>query len=347
MSPSTQKALLVDAKFGKFVLDTVPVPNPGPGEILVKVKAASLNPVDWKVQKYGIFVETYPAVLGTDIAGDVEELGEGVTDLKKGDRVVLQGQFKNAYSGFQQYTLGIASTVAKIPSNISYDEASTLPVALTAAYVGLYNKNPNGLGLVPPVSPEGKGKYAGTPIVILGGSSSVGQNAIQLAKISGFSPIITTASLKHAEFLKSLGATHVIDRNVSASALATEVSSITQDAPIKHAVDSISLADTQQAAYELLAPGGQLATFLSVAVKTTKEKNVIAVLGTIRHPANIELLETLYHDNLEQLLKEGTIKPNQVEVLPDGLAGISDGLKRMEAGQISRSKLVARPQETA
>ena len=87
MAPLTQKALLLDAKFGKFVVDTIPVPKPGPGEILVKVKAAALNPVDWKVQKYGIFVEKYPAILGTDVAGDVEELGEGVTDFKKGDRV--------------------------------------------------------------------------------------------------------------------------------------------------------------------------------------------------------------------------------------------------------------------
>ena len=67
--------------------------------------------------------------------------------------------------------------------------------------------------------------------------------ALQLAKLSGFSPIITTASLKHVETLKSLGATHVIDRNVSGSALASEISVITQNAPIKYVVDSISLAN--------------------------------------------------------------------------------------------------------
>jgi D-arabinose 1-dehydrogenase-like Zn-dependent alcohol dehydrogenase len=201
-------------------------------------------------------------------------------------------------------------------------------VALTAAYIGLYTQNPYGLGVVPPVTPEGEGKYAGNPIVILGGSSSVGQNgklryylsprnlpvvmstisAIQLAKLSGFSYIITTASLKHTEYLKSLGATHVIDRTVSASALASEISNITQNAPIKYAVDSISLPDTQQAAYDLIAPGGQLVVFLPVTAKTTTEKDIFQVLGLIRHPANIELLETFYHDNLERLLKEGAIK---------------------------------------
>jgi len=344
----TQKALLLEEKFGKFIVGTRPVPKPGPGEVLVKVKAAALNPVDWKAHKLGRFLEIFPAVLGTDIAGDVEELGEGVIDFQKGDRIVLQGTFDNDYAGFQQYTLGITATAAKIPSNISYDQASALPVALSAAYVGLYNKNPYGLGLVPPVSSEGKGKYVGHPIVILGGSSSVGQNAIQLAKLSGFSFIITTASLKHTEDLKSLGATHVIDRSVSASALASEINSITQNRPIKYAVDSISSPDTQQTAYDLLAPDGQLAIFTPVvSAKTTQEKQIIPVSSLIRLPPNVELLQTLYHDHFEQLLKEGAIQPNQVEVLPNGFAGIPDGLKRLEENQVSRSKLVARPPEAA
>ena len=87
MAPLTQKALILDAKLGKFSVDIAQVPKPGSGEILVKVKAAALNPVDWKIQKYGFLVEKFPAILGTDIAGDVEEIGEGVTEFQKGDRV--------------------------------------------------------------------------------------------------------------------------------------------------------------------------------------------------------------------------------------------------------------------
>ena len=87
MAPSTQKALLLKEKFGSLGVDSIPIPKPGPKEVLVKVQAAALNPVDWKIQKYGIFVETYPAIIGTDLAGDVEEIGEDVTDFKKGDRV--------------------------------------------------------------------------------------------------------------------------------------------------------------------------------------------------------------------------------------------------------------------
>ena len=86
MAHSTQKALLLDAKLGNFTVHSIPVPSPGPGEILVKVKAAALNPADWKAHT-GYVPVKFPAILGADVSGDVEEIGEGVTDFKKGDRV--------------------------------------------------------------------------------------------------------------------------------------------------------------------------------------------------------------------------------------------------------------------
>jgi len=86
--------------------------------------------------------------------------------------------------------------------------------------------------------------------------------SIQLTKLSGFSPIITTASLKHAEYLKSIGATHVINRSVSDSDLESVISRVTPSAPIKYAVNSISTPDTQPMVYDLLAPSGQVAIFL-------------------------------------------------------------------------------------
>ena len=85
--PPSQKALYLNKRFGDFVVQDAPIYKPGPGEILIKVHATSLNPVDWKIQKYGAFIEEFPAILGTDVAGDVEELGEGVSEFKKGDRV--------------------------------------------------------------------------------------------------------------------------------------------------------------------------------------------------------------------------------------------------------------------
>lgn len=84
-----QKALLLPVQFGEFTLGTTRVYKPGPGELLVKNKAASLNPVDWRIQKYETWLKEYPAILGTDIAGDVEDIGEGVIGFSKGDRVCV------------------------------------------------------------------------------------------------------------------------------------------------------------------------------------------------------------------------------------------------------------------
>lgn len=87
MSLENHHGLFLDSKFGNFTLRPTKTSKPGPGELLVKIEAAGLNPVDWKIQKYGVFVEDYPAIIGTDIAGIVEEVGEGVGAFVKGDRV--------------------------------------------------------------------------------------------------------------------------------------------------------------------------------------------------------------------------------------------------------------------
>lgn len=82
-----QKALVLTVKQGPFEIRTVPKYEPKPGQILIKVEAAALNPVDWGIQAFGILVERYPAILGEDVAGTVEEVGDGVTKFSKGDRV--------------------------------------------------------------------------------------------------------------------------------------------------------------------------------------------------------------------------------------------------------------------
>ena len=87
--PSQQKVLFLESRQGPLAVRTTDVPSPGSGELLVKVEAAALNPIDWMIQAFGVFVETYPAIIGSDGAGTVVEIGEGVTSFVAGDRVYV------------------------------------------------------------------------------------------------------------------------------------------------------------------------------------------------------------------------------------------------------------------
>ena len=84
---STQKALYIPAKQAPMQIGEAPIYTPGPTDLLVKIMAVGLNPVDWKMHTYGILVDKFPAILGTDIAGVVENVGAKVTKFAKGDRV--------------------------------------------------------------------------------------------------------------------------------------------------------------------------------------------------------------------------------------------------------------------
>ena len=130
---------------------------------------------------------------------------------------------------------------------------------------------------------------------------------IQLARLSGFSPIVTTASSKHVDKLKSLGATAVFDRDSSASDLAKEIKMLTNE-PIKLIYDSISSSSTQQTGVELLAPGGQMVVVGPVSAKADEDKSILGILGTSRHPDNVDLVEALYHDKIAGFLEKGIIK---------------------------------------
>jgi NADPH:quinone reductase-like Zn-dependent oxidoreductase len=87
MAPTQQKALLLKSKGAPYEVGTRHVPSPGPGQVLVKIVTTALNPVDVFLQLTGLFLQEYPAVAGSDAAGIIEELGEGVTGLQKGDKV--------------------------------------------------------------------------------------------------------------------------------------------------------------------------------------------------------------------------------------------------------------------
>ncbi|KAH8074797.1 GroES-like protein [Cristinia sonorae] len=348
--PSQQQALAILKQNGGWGLITTDVDQPGPGEVLIRVEAAALNPADWKIQaiaEYSKFVQEYPAILGTDSAGVVVALGDGVTNVAVGDRVLHQGFFTNRKGTFKQYTIIDADLVAKIPDNLSFDQAATVPLALVTSAIGLYSETRLGAGLVAPWKEGGAGKYNGQPIVIFGGSSSLGQYALQLAKLSAFSPIITTVSPRNDGLVKSLGATHTIDRSLPADEVLAAVKRIATN-PVKITFDAIAQASTQSVAYDILASGGTLVTVSALKIaedKLTPDKKVVATYGSVHPEGNREFGRELFR-NITHYLESGEIKPNPVEVLSDGLTGIVDGLKRIQDGKISGVKLVAHPQET-
>ncbi|KZP31452.1 GroES-like protein [Athelia psychrophila] len=335
MPNSQQKALFLTARFGDFAVRSTDILAPGPGELLIKNGASALNPVDWKIQKHGFAVEEFPSIIGMDLAGTVEEVGEGVTAFQKGDSVLGAGFWRTRQGAFQQYTITTAKYSAKIPKYISVEQAATVPLGVTTAAVGLYQTNEYGAGLTAPWAPGGKGKYDGKPFVVLGGASSVGTFAIQLAKLSGFSPIITTASLHNAAYLEHL----------DSAALKKAVASITK-LSFDIVYDSLSLPDTQKVAYEILSANGTLVLVLPPSVgEPTDGKKVLNTAGTPFRPGNEEIVAGLYA-NLESYLDTGVLQANRVEILPGGLNGIVGGLNRLREDKVSGTKLVVRPQET-
>ncbi|KAH8099583.1 GroES-like protein [Cristinia sonorae] len=343
--PSQQHALAILTEKGAWGLVSTVVDRPGPGEILVRVESTALNPLDWKVQKtgYSSMLKEYPAIPGSDSesAGVVVAVGEAVTNVVTGDRVVHQGFYTNRLATFKQYTIVDADIAAKIPDNLTFDQAATVPVGLTTATIGLYHET-GGANLVAPWLEGGRGKYSGRPIVIFGG-----QFVIESAKLSGFSPIIVTTSSRNNDLVKSLEATHTIDRNLSAEEIQSAVKKITSD-PINVVYDAISLESTQTVAYDILSPGGTLVNVLAPLIpesKRTEDKKVISAYGSVHAELNRKFGQGLY-SSLTGLLESGDFTPNPVEVLPGGLAGIVDGLERLENDQVSGRKLIGRPQET-
>ncbi|KUN81255.1 NADP-dependent oxidoreductase [Streptomyces griseoruber] len=168
-------------------------PSPGPGEVLVAVRAAGVNPVDWKLRqgyrRPGDTAErVFPSVLGNEVAGVVEETGEGVTGFAPGDEV-----FGTAVAGgYAEYALLAADITAHRPAALSFAAAATLPVAAATAYDGVHQ-----LGLP-----------AGATLLVTGAGGGVGVAAVQIARALGVRVVGVAGEGKKA-LLESLGVVHV------------------------------------------------------------------------------------------------------------------------------------------
>lgn len=170
----------------------LPRPGPGPGQVLVAVRTAGVNPVDWKrrtgYRPPGVPAPQLPAVFGGEVAGVVEQVGDGVSDFAVGDAV-----FGNpAIGGYAEYTLLPVDTTARKPDALSFTDAATLPIAAATAYDGVRQ-----LALPP-----------GATLLITGVGGGVGVAAAQIAVHEGVT-VVGTASSGKKDFVESLGVTHV------------------------------------------------------------------------------------------------------------------------------------------
>ena len=181
--------MLKAVRFSQFggpeVLEIVdlPDPHPGPGQVRIAVRAAGVNPSDWKKRK-GLMDGELPQTMGREAAGVVDELGEGVADVAVGDRV-----FGFSAEGAAQAELAVLSCYAPIPPSLDFPGAAALPAAIETATRAL----------------DQLGVGGGNTLLINGASGSVGSAAVQLAVVRG-ARVIGTASPANHEYLRSLGA---------------------------------------------------------------------------------------------------------------------------------------------
>jgi NADPH:quinone reductase-like Zn-dependent oxidoreductase len=207
-------ALWLNAKRAPFTVGPAPYTAPGANEIVVRVRAVAVNPMDRLQQTMGdIFTPwtAYPFVVGSDVAGEIVEIGSGVTGLSVGDRVVgyAAGSDKQrnraAEGGFQDYAVLLAHMAAPIPATMTFESAAVLPLGISTAACGLFQKDFLAMA-APAASPTPTGKT----LLVWGGSTSVGSNAIQLAVAAGYD-VIATASPRNFAYVKQLGAREAFD----------------------------------------------------------------------------------------------------------------------------------------
>jgi NADPH:quinone reductase-like Zn-dependent oxidoreductase len=214
MVPTNRAAWLTGKQVIPVAVHDAPYTPPGPNEIVVKSAAIAINIVEAMKQAMGDNMMPwirYPFVLGHDVAGEVVDVGSKVSRFQVGDRVlgdavsIDKRSNRSCEGAFQEFVVLRENLASPIPASLSYERACVLPLALSTAACALYMKDYLALDS-PSLQPQKNGKV----VLVWGGSTSVGCNAIQLAAASGYE-VITTASPKNFSLVKSLGASHVFD----------------------------------------------------------------------------------------------------------------------------------------
>jgi NADPH:quinone reductase-like Zn-dependent oxidoreductase len=295
----TMNAIRIDKFGGPEVLQLrqLPIPEPGPGEILLRVRAASVNPVDYKIRsgKYpAVREDKLPYILGRDVCGVVEVSN---CALNEGD--ALYGVPGIERGGYAQFVVLKESEVARKPASLNDIEAAAVPLAGLTAWQGLFRHG---------------GVKAGQRVLIHAGSGGVGHFAIQFAKASG-AYVVTTVSTAHVEFVRGLGADEVID--YKARHFENEVHDIDM-------VFDLIGGETQEKSWGVLRKGGILVSTLNAP--SPEKAAAHGVRGT-RFTVTEDGMELA---EIAALIDAGKVKPKVAETFP--LADAASAQRLIEAG---------------
>lgn len=345
------RAFVTDGN-GSGAVALVPKPTPGQNEILVRVHYAALNPGDRKLLEGG--PASTPArsglIAGCDFAGTVEDANG--TRWRAGQRVAgwVVGASFDGIGAYAEYVKVGASLVYAVPENITLAEAATLPLAYATAITAMYRT----LALPQPYQPKGQPD----DFLVYGASASIGQYAIQLAKLSGLR-VIAVASRKNHEHLKTLGADILLDYHdgdwVERAREATQ-------GTLKYAFDAVTEAGTPEKVVSVLARvgGSRLVVLAPVDKDALRAINPQADVETIGahvvfgrplgdplainrggSPSDDLRAWEAYLVLLTDMLERGDLVPNRVREL-GGLADIPQGFLLSKEGTISAQKGVFR-----
>jgi NADPH:quinone reductase-like Zn-dependent oxidoreductase len=218
--------------------ERVPVPDPGPGEVLVKVRAAGVGPWDgWIRAGRSALPQPLPLTLGSDLSGEVRAIGPDVADRRVGDQVygVTNPRFIGAYA---EYALASAAMVARKPTSIDYIKAASVPVIAATAWQGLFDQAQ---------------LKAGQTVLIHGAAGNVGAYAVQMARRAGIR-IIATAAADDLDYVRELGADTVVDYQTQ------RFENVARDAD---AVLDLVGGETQTRSFQVLRQGGKLISAVS------------------------------------------------------------------------------------
>jgi NADPH:quinone reductase-like Zn-dependent oxidoreductase len=296
-------------------LDEVLRPQPQSGdEALIKVRAASINPVDWKIRKGGypaVKQEDLPIVLGRDVSGEIVETasefratdGEGVA-FKVGDAVfAFLGMGRG---GYQEYVIGKSNELARKPASLNHIEAAAVPLAGITAWQGLFDHG---------------GLAAGQRVLIHGGAGGVGHLAVQFAKAKG-AWVATTVSGDDVAFARGLGVDVVIDYKAQRFEEVVE--------PVDMVFDLIG-GETRDRSFAVVRPGGILVSTLGKPDETKAREHGVRVAGYMAQPNGRQLGE------IGRLIDDGKVKVVVQAVYP--LEKAADAQRRLEQ-EHTRGKIV-------